>query len=176
MSSIVEHRVVAVPRIGDGFIAVLSDLVEVLIALEGDSRSEGGLALPTALTDGSALGALDRLASVLIPTQTARSPRLFGREGREYPSIVFVEIHATDLQLLGVVVQAIGMAHLRDERRVGSAWQRSCRCHGRGPPRQPTSSQVLPACMACSTSRGPRTPRSCSPRCRELRQPALRSP
>ncbi|MCF7547158.1 hypothetical protein [Pseudonocardia sp. WMMC193] len=115
-----ENRVVAVPLIGDGFIAALSDLVEVLLALEGTDPADGQVPLSALLVDGSGLRALNRLAGALVPTQTTRGPRLLDHRSRALPPVVFVEVLTSDLQLLGHLVQALGLAHLRGAPRVES--------------------------------------------------------
>ncbi|GAA4554843.1 hypothetical protein [Pseudonocardia xishanensis] len=117
----VENRVVAVPLIGDGFIAALSDLVEVLLALEGTDPTDAQVPLSPFLVDGSGLGALNRIAGVLVPTQTTTpGPRLLDYRGRALPPVVFVKVLTSDLQLLGHLVQALGLAHLRGAPRVES--------------------------------------------------------
>jgi hypothetical protein len=112
------QRLVAIPNIGDGFVAVFSDLVEVLITLVDEEMPDGVEPLPSVLSDGFGLEALDRIAVVLRPTQYRRGPRLLGTHGAEYQQISFVSVDVDDLETMGEAIRALGLAVLRGDRRV----------------------------------------------------------
>ncbi|MFC4949141.1 hypothetical protein [Pseudonocardia sp. GCM10023141] len=116
----IEEREVAVPDLGDEFVAVAEELLQALHALVGAPPADSPrTTLPAVLADGSGIEALDRIWMRVLPTQELTSPRLVGTDRHtELGRLSFVTLAAADLATLGHAIREIGSGHLRGEPRI----------------------------------------------------------
>ncbi|HVA41929.1 MAG TPA: hypothetical protein VNF50_00435 [Acidimicrobiales bacterium] len=107
-------RLVAVPDTEGELGTLLEDLEEVLLALlPGDGRLEDDDPLPAPLGDGTALEALRRIESEVLPAERVPAVSPLAPDGHfELVPLRFVRLDPADLATLAEALAALGLATL----------------------------------------------------------------